>query len=317
MRLFRSEVLRARSRRLVPMVLIFGLLAVFVGLGLAAIFAEPPTQAQIDDAQQRYEQNVDRCMKGRFGPQSDEEVPPGFDSLEDYCRETSGPFLENAGVQLRDLPVILQGTAMFVILFGALLGASLAGADWTNDTMTTLLTWEPRRVRVFLIRGFVIVLFILAITLLLQVAFSAVYALVASTRGTTAFQPSDLWSDTAATALRVSAMAVAIGLVAYAIAMIGRSTVSSLGALFGYVILFEGVIAGFFPKVQSWLLGRAVGVVVSQAPILEYNETAVTGGRYPEPTVLMDVSRAWTVVGVYVVVLMVLSLILFRRRDVT
>ena len=46
MRLFRSEFLRARSRRLVPMVIVGGLLAVFVGLGIAAINSEPPTSGR-------------------------------------------------------------------------------------------------------------------------------------------------------------------------------------------------------------------------------------------------------------------------------
>jgi len=146
----------------------------------------------------------------------------------------------------------------------------------------------------------------------LQVAFSAVYALVAATRGTTLFLPAGFWGDVAGTILRVSTVSVGIGFVAYAIAMIGRSTVSSLGALFGYLILFEGVIAGFRPSIQGNLVVRAGGVIVSQQPII--NESS---SDYSNPLVLMSVQRAWVVVAVYVVVLGAISLVQFQRRDVT
>jgi ABC-type transport system involved in multi-copper enzyme maturation permease subunit len=316
MRLFRSEVLRARSRRLVPMVIVGGLLTVFVSLGIAAINSHPPSQADLDQAQARFEQQFQRCMAGKYlGP--GQEVPAGFDSLEEFCRENSGPFIGDVGMQLRDLPQIFQGVSTFVIMLGALLGASLGGADWTSDTITTLLTWEPRRVKVLLTRAAVVVLFAFVITIGLQAIFAAVFWLGASTRGTTAFTPSGVWSDAGQTLLRTSTVATAFALIALSIAMIGRSTVSSLGALVGYLILFEGVIAGFRPSIQGWLLVRAGIVVVSQTPILHYVSDSYYSSTSPAPEVLMSVGRANAVVGVYVVVLLVLALIIFRRRDVS
>lgn len=317
MRLFRSEFLRARSRRLVPMVIVGGLLAVVVSLGLGAIYSHAPSQAALDQAQARFEQQFQRCMAGKYlGP--GQEVPAGFDTLEEFCRENSGPFLGNAGMQLRDLPEVLQGISTFVILLGALLGASLGGADWTNNTITTLLTWEPRRIKVLLTRALVVVLFAFAITIALQAVFAAVFWLGAATRGTTAFTPSGLWNDVGQTLLRTSVVATAFALIALSIAMIGRSTVSSLGALVGYLILFEAVIAGFRPSIQAWLVVRAGIVVVSQTPILDYRSgISYSSSGYSDPIVLMSVARANAVVGVYVVVLLVLALVVFRRRDVS
>jgi hypothetical protein len=98
--------------------------------------------------------------------------------------------------------------------------------------------------------------------------------------------------------------------------MIGRSTVSSLGALFGYLILFEGVIAGFRPSIQGSLVVRAGGVVVSQQPILDTSGAAYSYSDGPPP-VLLSVHRAWVVVAVYVVALGAISLVQYRRRDVT
>jgi len=319
MRLLRSELLRARSRRLVPMLIIGGLLGIVVGMGLTAIYGGEASDAEIATAQTQYDKDFAQCMKGRFlehGGQLD----PRYASLEEFCRDANAPSLD--GAQLRDLDLIVQGISTFVVLLGTLLGASLGGADWTNNTMTTLLTWEPRRVRVFFTRALVVGAFVGVITLFLQVVFSAAYWLVAVTRGTTLFLPTHFWTDVAATVGRVSAMGVALGLVAYVIAMVGRSTVASLGVLFGYLVLVEGVIAGFRPTIQGNLLVRAASVIVSQQPILDPTRELVyygsgVSGAVANPPILMDVHRAWIVLVVYVVVLGGLSLFQFQRRDVS
>jgi hypothetical protein len=98
------------------------------------------------------------------------------------------------------------------------------------------------------------------------------------------------------------------------LAMIGRSTVSALGVMFGYLVLFEGVIAGFRPSIQGNLLIRAGSVIVSQQPIVD---SSGLGYDYSDPLILMDVQRAWVVVAVYVLALGAISLVQYQRRDVT
>jgi ABC-2 type transport system permease protein len=308
MRLLQSEFLRAASRRLVPMVLIGGLIGIVIGLGIAAAHADKPSAAEVAQGQITYENNVAKCEQ-RVSPQ---QIPPGYDGdAQAFCEKTWGPGFD--GFFLRDLDTILQGTATFLILLGVLLGASLGGADWTNNTMQTLLTWEPRRMRVFLVRAFVIAVCVFVITVFLQVVFAGVDALVASTRGITAFLPSAFWRSVFVTIGRVSLMATGLALIAYAVAMIGRSTVASLGALFGYLILFEAVIAGFRPTIQGNLLVRAAIVVITHQPIIDPERTFDSNN----PVILLGVSRAWLVVGVYLVAVGALGLMIFRRRDVT
>ncbi len=304
MRLLRSEFLRARSRRLVPMVVVAGLLAVVISLGIAAFYADKPSPADVAQAQAFTEKAIERCVN-HMSPTN---LPEGTTDVRAFCEDNAGPYLD--GFLLRDLDTVLQGIATFVILLGALLGASLGGADWTNNTMQTLLTWEPRRTRVYLIRGLVIAVCVLAITAFLQVVFSGVDALVAATRGSTAFLPSDFWSSVALTIGRVSVLAAVFGLIAYALAMIGRSTVASLGVLVGYLILFEAVIAGFRPSIGGSLLVRAAIVIISHQPLLDYN--AEGPGQ-----LLLDVPKAWVVVSVYAVVIALAAYGVFRRRDVT
>jgi hypothetical protein len=105
-------------------------------------------------------------------------------------------------------------------------------------------------------------------------------------------------------------VASAFGVIAYAIAMIGRSTVAALGALVGYLILFEAVIAGFRPSIQGNLLVRSAIVIITHQPIL--SESGRGSGA-----VLLAVPRAWLVVAVYTVVVSAGALAVFRQRDVT
>ena len=86
MRLFRSELLRARSRRLVPMVIIGGLLAIVVSMTIAAFNSHAPTQAALDQAQRNYDQQFQRCLSGKYLGR-DGELPPGYASMDEFCRE--------------------------------------------------------------------------------------------------------------------------------------------------------------------------------------------------------------------------------------
>lgn len=313
MRLFRSELLRARSRRMVSMVIVGGLIGIVIGLGIAAFYSHKPSPAELATAQQQYEASYQRCLSGKdLGP--NQQADAQATSIEDVCSAAITPSLN--GIMLRDVELILEHISTLVILLGVLLGASLGGADWTSNTMGTLLTWEPRRIRVFLVRALVVAIFVVAVTLFLQVVFALVYWLASGLRGVTAMLPPHLVGDTGATMLRVSAMAVAFALVAYVLAMIGRSTVSSLGVLFGYLILFEGIVAGFRQSIEGSLLVRAATVVIGQEPIL-MEPRNFTGPGVPVPIVLMDVTKAWVVVAVYVLALGAVSLVQFRRRDVT
>jgi ABC-2 type transport system permease protein len=312
--LFRSEFLRARSRRLVPMLIVGCILAIVVGVTIAAFQSTKPAAADVSRAQARYQKAHDQCMSGAY--LGGEPLPPGFISLEDYCDRTV-EFQVNAGLKTADLVAAVQGSATFVILIGVILAASLGGADWSSGTMTTLLTWEPRRVRVLLVRALVITLFVFVITFVVQALFVGAFSLAASLRGWTGGTPPGLAEDVVRNMARVSTMAVAIGLVALSIATVGRSTVAALGALFGYLVLFEGVIAGFAPSTQDKLLVRAAGVVVSRQPIYDFREVSTgTIGSMIEPRVLLGLGEAWLVVGFYVVALVGLALLVFRSRDV-
>ncbi|TMK59667.1 MAG: hypothetical protein E6G54_05675 [Actinobacteria bacterium] len=272
--LFRSELLRARSRRILPMMLVGGVLLIMVAMVIAGANSHKPTPAQIASA--------DAAFK-----------------------------------KFRDLALVIEHSGTFVVLLGVALAASLGGADWSAGTMTTLLTWEPRRIRVLLIRALVVAFLVAVVTFLLQGVLMATFSLAVALRGTSLGAPPGLVGTAVQTALRVSTVSVGFGLVALWVATIGRSTVAALGVLFGYLVLFEGVIAGFRPSIQDRLLVRAGGVIVSQQPIYDQGPGSFSSnGSFTQPPVLLGLTEAWVVAAVYVVVVMVLALLVFRARDV-
>jgi ABC-2 type transport system permease protein len=312
--LFRSELLRARSRRILPMMLVGGVLLIVVAMVIAGANSHKPTAAQIASADAAFQKQFAECMQGQVlgpGPQ----LPPGYTSLAQFCADEAAPNVDT-GLQFRDAALLLQHTSTFVVLLGVALAASLGGADWSAGTMTTLLTWEPRRIRVLLTRAVVVALVVVSVTLFLQGVLLGSFRLAVALRGTSLGAPPGLIGDALQTGLRVSAVAVGFGLVALAIATIGRSTVAALGVLFGYLVLFEGVIAGLRPSIQDRLLVRAGGVIVSQQPIFDQNGSFSSDLSNQLPRVLLGLTEASVVAAVYVVVLMVLALFAFRTRDV-
>ncbi len=297
------------------MMLVGGVLLIVVAMVIAGANSHKPTPAQIASAQAAFQKQFASCMQGQFlGPGA--QLPPGYTSLAQFCADQAAPNVET-GLQFRDAALLLEHTSTFVVLLGVALAASLGGADWSAGTMTTLLTWEPRRIRVLLIRAVVVALVVAFVTLFLQGVLLGAFRVAVALRGTSVGAPPGLLGTAAQTGLRVAVVAVGFGLVALAVATVGRSTVAALGVLFGYLVLFEGVIAGLRPSIQDRLLVRAGGVIVSQQPIYDQSrESFSSSGSFTLPPVLLGLTEAWIVAAVYVVVLMVLALLVFRARDV-
>lgn len=288
---------------------------IVVAIVIAAVQSHRPTPDEVAAAQTRFNKELSLCLNGRYVGSS---APVGYDSLEQYCAEVIQSNAGDADLKQRDAVDVLVNSGAFVILLGALLGASLAGADWSAGSMATLLTWEPRRIRVLLVRSEIIVVVVVIVTIALQALLSILFKVAVAVRGSTVGSPPGLWGHVAGAAVRVSVMAAAFALIAVALATVGRSTVAALGILFGYFILFEGVIAGFAPAIQDRLLVRAATVVVSNHAIIEFNETSTVGASFSGPaTVVLGIGEAWAVVAFYTIALFLLALLVFRLRDVT
>ena len=310
--LLRAELLRAWSRRVVRVLAIAVAISIVVSMGIATY------NGLRNSADTQYRQALASCLRGDF---TGSNVPPPYKNLAAYCADQVRP--ENfASNELRwsSLPdVLVSGTSSIVVLLGVLVGATLAGADWTAGTMGTLLTWEPRRIRVHLVRVLVTVAVVLVFTILVQVLLIAVFRIAVAIAGSAEGTPRGMPRHLIEIVSRVSVVAALFGVVAHAVATLGRSTVAALGVIFGYLIVAEGFVAGLWTAIQPRLLIRAAEVVISQQPLLGRTSVSSSNGGVfiQSQEVLLSVSGGWVVLGVWVVALTALALLVFRARDVT
>lgn len=300
MDLIRSELLRIWSRRMVRVLTILAVLGIVVGVTIGAFQSHKPDQAA---AQRAYESDRQRCLAG--GTISEDQLPPD-ETLEEFCDDIIRPENYVSGsLRLAELPNFLKGTAFILIVLGLVIGASSVGADWQVGTMAALLTWEPRRIRVFLARVAVVVLSVFALAVALQSVLSLALAAGAALRGTTVGTESPWLTGVLGTLLRIAGASALGAWLGVTLAMIGRNTAAALGVAFGYLAIVESLLRGFIPKISGWLLSTNLVVFVDGRA-----GTSESGSR-------IAVGDASIKIALYAGVLLIAALALFRTRDVT
>jgi ABC-2 type transport system permease protein len=266
-RLMIAELRRIAARRLVRLTVVLALVGIAVG-GLAAFvfsdsLSEETYQARVAEAEQRLEAEeaqIEACLRAH-GVEGEEEIS---DEVADVCfpSESLGE-VSDPRFRRSDLRNILQGVSAGLALVGWALGASLVGAEFASRGMTTSLTWEPRRGRVFVAKAFAVLaaMTVFALVVLALVALAMWPAV--------AFHGAPLGPDdpTLASLAGVVGRGVALATVAagigFAIATIGRNTAIALGAGFGYIIVFEYILGSAVARWRKWLLLGNVIVFVS------------------------------------------------------
>lgn len=167
------------------------------------------------------------------------------------------------------LPNALATATTPLVLTGFIFGASLLGADYTSRSLTTLLTWEPRRARVLISRtatsAAVTVCAALAVLALLVLAILPA-ALAHGTGDGAAYV------SMAALATRSALLAAAACVIGVSCAAIGRSTPAALIGAAVYLGVIENTVIDSAPDVGRWLLINdslswvAAGPIASDGP---------------------------------------------------
>ena len=197
-----------------------------------------------------------------------------------------------------------EGTSFLFAIGGWVIGASLAGAEWQAGTVTTLLTWEPRRLRVLVAKAAACALGIIALVATLDVVFGLVLSLVAATRGSIAGLDMGLFvRAVSGLVLRIAAISAIGSLLGLAIAMVAHNTGAAIGIGFVYLAVVEGIMRGLKPGWARWLIGDNANVLV-------------LGGDTGFPPIGRSVWGAALVLALYVAGLLFVAAASFRARDV-
>jgi ABC-2 type transport system permease protein len=267
MRLVVAELRRIAARRLVRLTVVLAVVGIALG-GVAAFvwsdsLPEQEYQQRVVEAKARevaQEAQIDSCLQAH-GVTRGEEVS---DDVARACFPAKGPpRADDPRFHRNRLLGVLQGVsgAFAVIAWG--LGASLVGAEFASRSMTTLLTWETRRGRVFLAKVVAVVaaMTVFAVLVLVLVCL-AMWPALALHGGP--LRPNDptvaTLAGTIARGTALGALAAAMG---FAIATIGRNTAAALGAGFAYIIVLENILGSSIARWRRWLLLGNVIVFVS------------------------------------------------------
>jgi hypothetical protein len=152
--------------------------------------------------------------------------------------------------------------ATFLAVGAAVCGASVAGAEWRAGTITTVLTWEPSRVRLHLARTLSAGMLAFVIGFALQAAFLASFLPAVITHGTAGDTSAAWWQALALAMLRISLVTALVAVLAVTVATIGRNTSAALVALAAWALVVERVVVGLRPQLARFMITENVATVV-------------------------------------------------------
>jgi ABC-2 type transport system permease protein len=319
MRLLGVELTRCLSRRAVAVTVLIA-----VGLGallvVSAAWSSRPADATeraaaerlVEENREAGEAELQACLAA-----PEEYLGPGATAAEcDVTRPQVEWFLPRDALSIeRELDG--RGTVFLALLafVGIFVGATFAGADWASGSVGTQLLFAPRRLRVWTAKAVAVVVATSVAGALMLAAFWGALAAVAAARGITA--PQATWTDVLQTSGRGVALVAAVALGGYALTMLLRHTVGTLGLLFGYAVVGEGLATALpFERMSQWSMATNVrawlhdGARVYDGSICDLGEPGCFGWY------TLSLEHAAAYLGALLLLAVVASVVTFRRRDV-
>jgi ABC-2 type transport system permease protein len=272
MRLLGAEARRLAARRMFRYLLLVGL-AVLILLGvLQAVHSSrdiPAAQARArrEAAAEvaRFQTSVPPGVVARCKGSLPPDAPPDACAVHAPTAEEiyQGIYQDPRYSFAQHAPNVVVGLVVAVSLLGFVIGTSFIGAEWASGTMASLLTWEPRRIRVLLAKlaaPIVVLIAVGAVAIGLGLAGSW---LIAATRGTTAATTSHAVNVMIARGARGLLLVGLLTGAGAAIAGFTRHTVAALVATVAYLIIVENILRHLEPGWERWFLTPNAAAVLT------------------------------------------------------
>lgn len=323
-----TEALRFRSRRMVRVLLLIGLVGFLAGAVVASTqFATPSAAGLADAAAHRQQivldQNRSRadCLAsvGTFnGPPTSDECPPAVSpndagTVDDFLAKR--PFtmaVQGAG------GVLAVSAATAAVAF--LIGATFVGAEWSSRSIVALLFWEPRRYRVMAAKLTVVAVASVVVGVLAETAWLTAATVLAATRGTSG-TPQGLWAEMIGSAGRGVLFVLLVALLGFGIANLIRNTAAALGVGFLYFALVESVVRAVRPAWQQWLYtDNAIALLSPGGLRINLDESYTDSrGQYHQSgrELLVSNLHAGLLLTTVTAAAVVAGMVLFARRDLS
>ena len=331
-RLLRVELARFGWRRAVRVLLAAAFLIPLFVLGGTAWSTRPVSEAELAQAEVMAERearqpyvldSIEDCIENPemyFGPDAT------IDDPETQCREANTPrpewFVSRSPLDVASVVADL-GTAVPTILAVLLLlaAATYVGADWNSGSMSNQLLFEPRRTRVWAAKAGVLAVAAALVGVAVQTLFWVGVRALAASRDLRV--PAGVWDPVPGIVLRGTLLAIGAALLGYSLTMLFRSTVVTLGILFG-VAVASTIIIGVLPldgENERYMLHTNVAAVVENGADYYNSDEEVTCVPNADGVVECDGMRRLSFTGgaTYLGLVLLLpglgGLLTFRRRD--
>jgi hypothetical protein len=321
-RLLRVELARLRMRRAVVL-LVVACFAVPAFVWMSTYWnTREVSQAEKDQAAVQLQRTLqdpqtqrpyERCLASpdKFG------IAPGDDArtkCEDMLLPTIDSYLSRSPLSLED-EMVGSGPAVAVLLtlMLALIGTTFAGHDWNTGSLGNQLIFEPRRVRVWWAKAFAVMIGGAAVGAASLLLYWGGLWLLANVRGIDV--PHSVIADVATHASRALLLAVGAALLAYALTMLFRNTVATLGVLFGINLLAPLLLSSSgINNAERWMPHVNFTAVLQDGTTYYNPDLSDCAGEICQES--LSSAAGLTYFAVALVVVVVVSVWSFRRRDV-
>ena len=325
-RLVGVELRRLRARRLT----VVGLVGVLLGLALTGYLmwdqARPLTASQRQAATAAYtaahqdwlahgDQMRADCLAGQA---EQRKTDPNADFRCDSMEPRPESFGKPKPVLHDLLPSALEVTAALVSFAAFVVGAGFTGAEVASGSLSTWLTFEPRRLRVLGSKLLAVVLGTAAVGAAAVGLMLTTGWLLVHHYNPGAHTPSGLWSTVAGQAGRAVALTAAAGIAGAALALLLRHTAAALGVVVGYLVVVEGLLSGRLTGVRPWLLQtNVIGWLRHGTSYFTDVCSVAPDGSYGCRSVerLVSFGHSTAVLSVVLAAAVALTTVVFRRRD--
>lgn len=319
-RLAGVELTRLRWRRAVVLLLLF-CVAIPALIGVTRAWStRPVSDGEIASVVESNRSEIERCTERprQFGLPRSAGEEQCTDQIVSWYTGREKLTLRGEMVNGSGMGVVAVLTALLLLV-----GTTFVGHDWNTGSMSNQLLFDARRGRVWTAKAVAVTL-VAAVT---AVVVSAAYWLAMWAT----MQVRDIpvadggLVDALLFGLRGAGFAAAAALGGYALTMLFRSTVATVGVLFG-VAIAGGIVIATLGLGEQWQPQKNVSTIVKNGTTyyVDVPESCFQGRVYrePEPNSPCDPQRdlsPWHGVGYYgvpLVATIAASVLTYRRRDV-
>ncbi|MDR7281149.1 ABC transporter permease subunit [Catenuloplanes atrovinosus] len=233
-----AEFRRLVARRFVQLMAVLLVGACLIAMVSTVASSHTPTDAELRDATRQAADRLadDReyyrmCSAGSRPTMPCVEPDPADYRAEDYLYGTF--------VFAKEIPGLVYFVAVFLALFGFLVGASFIGAEMSSGGLTNLLLWRPRRGVVLGAKLGVVTAAVGVLSVVVVAGYIGAFWGVSAISGFAGDTSGTFWPDLTLLAVRSLLLVLACTVIGFSIAALGRHTAAALGVVAAYAVLWE------------------------------------------------------------------------------